>query len=160
MTFFSGLINRYLARTPSTYPPDTFYPSELGTCPRASWYRRKVAVEHPPELLRKFASATLVHNFVRDMLANSPGVRLIANEKPFTIVADDFLIKGRMDDVIYAQLSPDRARELNPSLQGEVLVVVEVKSVSGRRMDFIRSPSYPHLLQIHPYMRSERASSG
>jgi hypothetical protein len=167
MTFFDNLIDDYLrhkrGNSASPHPEDVFYCSELGACLRCSWYKRKVAVQHSPQMLRKFAAGDLVHAFMREVFANSPEkAKLVSAEEPFTIVVDDFEIRGRADDVILARLFPEQASRLFPSLRGEeeVLVVVEVKSVSGKRVDFITRPSFPHLVQIHPYLRVKRAKLG
>jgi hypothetical protein len=166
MTFFDEVIDSYLrnkrGNSTSPHPEDVFYCSELGTCLRCSWYKRKIVVQHSPQMLRKFAAGDLVHAFMREVFANSEKVKLVSAEEPFTIVVDDFEIRGKADDVILVEVPSEQAGRLFSLRldQEEVLVVVEVKSVSGKRVDFITRPSFPHLIQIHPYMRVQRAKLG
>lgn len=142
---FSELIDDYLRREPSAYTPGVYYPSEIGLCARMVYYKRLLPKAIEREKLRLFKSADLAHEFIRDVLASSTKVQLLAWEKPFSIICDDLEISGRFDDVILVRL-PRR----------EFPVVVEVKTVSGKTVEHIRTPSTPHLYQIHPYMRALR----
>ena len=146
---FSELIDEYLRRERHPRRNDVLYPSELGSCLRQVYYTHLIPVGFPPEKLRMFKSADLAHAFVRDVLASSNRVKLLDWEKPFSFIVDDFEISGRLDDLIVVQLEGK-----------EEPVVVEVKSIRGKTVEYIAKPSFPHLMQMQPYLKAARASFG
>jgi len=142
---FSDLIDDYLRRKTHPARIGTYWPSEIGNCIRWNYYKRFIEKETPSDKLRMFKSADLTHGFIRDVLASSNKVRLLAWEKPFSIIVDDFEISGRLDDVIVVKIA-DRVEP----------IVVEVKSVSGKSIDHVTAPKMDHVYQIHPYLKATR----
>lgn len=145
----SDLIDEYLGRESRPARIGTYWPSEIGHCTRMNYYKRFIPTKIPSEKLRVFKSADLAHSFAREVLASSDRVRLLTWEKSFSILHDDFEISGRLDDMILVKIAGK-----------DVPIVIEVKSISGKSVGHIRSPSVSHLYQIHPYLRAVRSSVG
>jgi CRISPR/Cas system-associated exonuclease Cas4 (RecB family) len=142
---FSDLIDDYLRRETRPAKIGTYWPSEIGQCVRQNYYKRFIPREMPKEKLRMFKSADLAHGFIRDVLASSDKVKLLAWEKPFSIICGDFEIAGRLDDVIVAKIA-----------NREEPIVIEVKSISGKTLDHLTGPKTDHVYQIHPYLKATR----
>ncbi|MBC7219290.1 MAG: PD-(D/E)XK nuclease family protein [Hadesarchaea archaeon] len=142
---FSDLIDDFLKTKNNSPKIGVYWPSEIGACIRQSYYKRFLPHEMPKEKLRMFKSADLVHGFIREVLSSSNKVKLLSWEKPFSIICDDFEISGRLDDVIIAEIAGR-----------EELIVIEVKSISGKSVAHISAPKIDHVYQVHPYLRATR----
>lgn len=166
MSLFDEVIDSYLEREPSLREEDVFHAHELGDCLRLSYYRRRLPIKHPPETLRLFEAGRYAHEFIRRVLGSQAaaerGIRLLEAERPFTLCFDHFDIRCRPDDFILVSLSPRAAGTVGlQETQGrEIPMIVEVKSVRGKKVDFITQPSYPHCTQLHVYLRGKRLQYG
>lgn len=146
---FSDLIDDYLKRESHPAKIGVYWPSEIGRCIRQNYYKRFLPREVPKEKRRLFKSGDVAHEFIRDVLARSNKVELLDWEKSFKIPYDDFVLSGRLDDLILIRI----AEEKTP-------VVVEVKSVSGKSVAHINGINPTHLYQIQPYMHEIHARLG
>jgi hypothetical protein len=146
---FSDLIDDYLKREEKRFPPDEIHPHEIGSCLRHTYYKRLIPKPVPKDRLRLFKAGDFAHYFIRAVLRSSSRVELVGWERPFELDYGDFKIAGRLDDLITVRLAGER-----------LPIVIEVKSVGGRSVDFIREPKLHHVYQIHPYLRAADARLG
>jgi CRISPR/Cas system-associated exonuclease Cas4 (RecB family) len=147
MIDFEEMIDNYLFREFKPKTIGRYYPSEIGSCLRKMWYSYKVPKEVEPKLKRIFEVGNIVHGFVVDVLKSekNPHVELLKTEEPFQMKVDDFVISGRIDDII----------ELKQN--GET-ILVEAKS--AKSTDYVREPSPTYLMQLQLYMHQTKIHKG
>ncbi|MEM2974597.1 MAG: PD-(D/E)XK nuclease family protein [Candidatus Micrarchaeia archaeon] len=139
MINFDEMIDNYLFRD---YKPKTigrYYPSEAGSCLRKVWYSYKIPKELDPQLKRIFEVGNIVHGFVVDVLKSekNPHVELLKSEEPFQMQVDDFVISGRIDDIIIIKQNGEKW-------------LVEAKST--RSIEYVKEPSPQYVMQLQLYM--------
>ena len=141
MVNFNMLIDNYLKREHRPKTPGRYYPSEIGGCLRKVWYSYKHPVETKPNLMKIFHMGNMLHDFVVDVLKSerNPHIELVQSEFPFKMNIDDFIISGRIDDIILVR-------------EDEEIVVVEVKST--KFVDSAREPLISHRIQLQLYMHA------
>ena len=147
MINFDEMIDNYLFRKFRPKGVGRYYPSEAGMCLRKVWYTYKYPKETEPELLKIFEMGNILHNFVVEVLKSekNPDVELVESELPVKIQMDDFLVSGRIDDVIIVKSS------------GKTFLV-EVKSCKS--LNYIKEPQHHHIMQIQLYMRATGIHNG
>ncbi|MCD6367760.1 MAG: Dna2/Cas4 domain-containing protein [Candidatus Aenigmarchaeota archaeon] len=146
MINFDELINSYLSRDFRPKEVGRYYPSEIGNCLRKVWYSYKYPKDVEPKLLKIFEVGNILHNFVVDVLESekNPDVKLIESELPVKIKEKNFIISGRIDDVIVVE-----------SLEKKFLV--EVKSCKFLPME---GPQDHHVMQLNLYMHASGIHDG
>jgi len=139
MIDFDQMIDNYLFRESKPKTVGRYYPSEIGSCLRKMWYTYKVPKEIEPQLKRIFEAGNIVHGFVVDVLKSekNPHVELLKTEEPFQMKVDDFIISGRIDDIILLK-------------QNGETILVEAKS--AKTVEYTREPSPAYLMQLQLYM--------
>lgn len=147
MIDFNKLIERYLARVQRPKEIGRYYPSEVGSCIRKVWYSYKYPQELKPELLKVFELGNIMHDFVVEVLKSekTKEVKLLKSEIPFSIERKDFLISGRVDDLILVRKNNKK-------------VLVEVKS--SKDVSKIRRAQSNHSIQLLFYMFVLRVFEG
>src|SRR3990167_516466 len=102
MVDFNNLISNFLKRETRPRTIGKYYPSESGNCLRKSWYSYKIPREFDVEVLKLFEAGNLVHELVTDVIKSdkNPDVDLLATESPIFLSHNDYIISGRMDDVM------------------------------------------------------------
>ncbi|MCX6815240.1 MAG: PD-(D/E)XK nuclease family protein [Candidatus Aenigmarchaeota archaeon] len=136
---FNKMIDNHLKRENRPKGIGRYYPSEIGTCLRKIWYSYKFPQDIQPELLKVFEVGNIMHDFVVKVLKSekNPEVELLKSEFPFQHQLNDFIISGRIDNLILVKMA-------NKS------VLVEVKSTGN--VDMVTKPAPHNAMQLQLYM--------
>ncbi|NOZ81915.1 MAG: Dna2/Cas4 domain-containing protein [Candidatus Micrarchaeota archaeon] len=147
MIDFDKLINRFLFRETKPKEIGRYYPSEIGQCLRKVFYTYKYPKELSPESIKFFELGNILHDFVVKVLRSekNPEIELLKHEFPLRISVDDFVIAGRVDDLLLI-------RESGRS------ILVEVKSC--RDASAIKEPKQHHKMQLQFYMHATGIRNG
>ncbi len=139
MIDFNSMMDNYLHRESFPKQIGRYYPSEIGTCMRKVWYSYKFPSEVEPELLKIFEVGNIMHDLVVKVLSSekNPDIMLVSAELPFKKEVDDFLISGRIDNIILVKASGKN-------------VLIEVKSTGA--VDFVNEPAPHNAMQLQLYM--------
>jgi hypothetical protein len=107
MIDFNKMIDAYLKKEHRPKGMGRYFPSEIGICMRKTWYSYKHPQEIKAELLRVFEVGNIMHTFVVEVLKSekNPDVELLKSEFPFKYDVDDFVISGRIDNLILVKIS-------------------------------------------------------
>ncbi|MBI4162918.1 MAG: PD-(D/E)XK nuclease family protein [Candidatus Aenigmarchaeota archaeon] len=136
---FNQMIDNYLHREFKPKSEGTYYPSEIGSCIRKVWYTYKFPKQIDPKLKKIFEVGNMMHEFVVKVLQSekNPHIELVSTELPFKREIEDFLISGRIDNVILVKAD---GRQL----------LIEVKS--AKDIGWIREPKPENVVQLQLYM--------
>lgn len=147
MIDFNQMIDNHLKREYKPKGIGRYFPSEIGMCLRKIWYSYKFPVEIKPDLLKIFEVGNIMHDFVVEVLKSekNPDVELLKSEFSFQESIDDFVISGRVDNLILIKLSGKN-------------VLVEVKSTPN--IEFVNETSSHHEMQLQLYMHSTGVHNG
>jgi len=139
MIDFDRMIDSHLKKENKPKDIGRYYPSQIGLCLRKQWYSYKYPEEIKPELLKIFELGNIIHDFVVEVLKSekNPEVELLKSEFPFKEQIDDFLISGRVDNLILIKANGKH-------------ILVEVKSTKS--IDFVNEPPHYNVMQIQLYM--------
>lgn len=141
MIDFNKMIDNHLKKEHKPKGIGRYYPSEIGMCLRKVWYSYKFPMDTEPDLLKVFEVGNIMHDFVVQVLKSekNPEVELLKSEFPFHHEVEDFVISGRIDNLILIKME-------NRS------VLVEVKSTGN--IDFIEEASPHNIVQLQLYMHA------
>ncbi len=144
---FNKMVTNHIERSSRPKSLGRYYPSEIGSCMRKVWYSYKYPQELQPELLKIFEVGNMLHGFVVEVLKSEKNkdVQLLRSEFPLKIETPDFLISGRVDDLVLVKAS------------GKT-IVVEVKSTKS--IDFVKEASESHVMQLQLYMHATGIHNG
>ena len=147
MIDFEALIDRHIARESRPKSVGRYYPSEIGNCIRKVWYTYNYPMEINPALRRVFCLGDILHGFVVDVLKSEKNrdIGVVESEAPFKIDTGDFIISGRVDDLL--RLKSDGTS-----------VLVEVKSCKS--VDYVKRPMPHHKTQLQFYMYGMHVDNG
>jgi CRISPR-associated exonuclease Cas4 len=147
MIDFNKLIDQHIFREHRSKKIGRYYPSEIGSCLRKVWYSYKYPREVEPDLLKIFEVGNIMHDFVVEVLKSerTPEVELLKSEFPFKLQFEDFLVSGRVDDLILVKESGRN-------------ILVEVKSCSN--ISFVKKPQNHHVMQLQLYMHAIGVHNG
>jgi len=141
------MVDRYIERSSRPKTVGRYYPSEIGGCMRKVWYSYKYHQPLEPQLLKIFAVGNMMHDLVVKVLESEKNqdVQLLQSEFPLKIETPDFLISGRVDDLVLVKTS------------GKTFVV-EVKSTKS--IDYVKEASESHVMQLQLYMHATGIHNG
>jgi hypothetical protein len=144
---FNKLISLHLQRDLKAKQIARYYPSEVGSCLRKVYYSYKHPKPLEEDLIKIFETGNILHSFIVEVLKSEkdPDVKLINQEVPVKLILKDYVISGRIDDILVIKSS------------GKVYLV-EVKSTSMLRA--VKSPSKHHILQLQFYMHATGIHNG
>jgi len=147
MIDFNRMIDNYLKKENRPKGIGRYYPSEIGVCLRKTWYSYKYPMEIKPDLLKIFEVGNILHDFVVNVLKSekNPDVELLKSEFSFQEAIDDFIVSGRVDNLILLKISGKS-------------VLVEVKSVG--EIGYVNEPNHHHVMQLQYYMHSTGVHNG
>ena len=93
MVDFDELIDTFLSRGTSWKTVGRYYPSEIGSCLRKTWYSYKEPKETDTNLIRIFEAGNILHEFIEEVLKSekNPHVELLGTEIPIKLQHKDFL---------------------------------------------------------------------
>ncbi len=147
MIDFDALIDRHVARESRPKNIGRYYPSEIGSCIRKVWYTYNYPKGIEPKLRRIFRLGDILHDFIVEVLKSdkSKEVKLLKSEMPFKVDMKDFIISGRIDELLL--LKSDSTKML-----------VEVKSCKS--INGIKKPMSHHKTQLQFYMYATKVHKG
>jgi CRISPR/Cas system-associated exonuclease Cas4 (RecB family) len=147
MIDFDKLIDQHISREYRPKQMGRYYPSEIGNCLRKIWYSYKYPQEIDSDLRKIFEAGDIIHGFVVEVLKSEKNkdVELLKSEMPFKIEAEDFVVSGRVDDLILVKASGKN-------------VLVEVKSTKD--VSFVKKPQTTHVMQLLFYMEATEVHNG
>ncbi|MBI5061782.1 MAG: Dna2/Cas4 domain-containing protein [Candidatus Aenigmarchaeota archaeon] len=147
MIDFNRMIDNHIRKEHRPKGIGRYYPSEIGTCMRKIWYSYKYPMEVKPDLLKIFEVGNILHDFVVNVLKSekNPDVELLKSEFSFQEGVDDFVVSGRVDNLILVKMTGKS-------------VLVEVKSTS--EIGYVDEPSDSHEMQLQYYMHITGVHNG
>jgi CRISPR/Cas system-associated exonuclease Cas4 (RecB family) len=145
MIDFNKLIDNHLSREISFKRIGRYYPSEIGGCLRKTWYSYKDPKPTDTSLVRIFEAGNILHEFIEEVIRSekNPEIELLQTEMPIKLKTDEFLISGRIDDLILIKLENKE-------------VLVEVKSCKFLPKELKKE----HESQIQLYMEATGVHEG
>lgn len=147
MINFDELIDNHIRRESRPKGIGKYYPSEAGSCMRKVFYSYKYPSEIDPDLRKIFQMGNIIHDFVVEVLKSEKNdkVELLQSEFPFKEQIEDFVISGRIDNLI----------KINAS--GEIYLV-EVKSTKG--LNWVEEAAPHNVQQLQLYMHFTGVHNG
>jgi CRISPR/Cas system-associated exonuclease Cas4 (RecB family) len=144
---FNKLVEKHIEREHKPKKIGRYYPSEIGGCLRKLWYSYNYPQKVSVELQKIFEVGNIVHGFVVEVLKSEKNkdVELLKEEFPFQIQLADFIVSGRVDDLV--QLKENGKN-----------VLVEVKSTKS--LEFIQKAQKSHEMQLLFYMHVLKIHNG
>jgi CRISPR/Cas system-associated exonuclease Cas4 (RecB family) len=106
MVDFNKMIDSHLARELYYKKIGRYYPSEIGGCLRKTWYSYKKPKPTDTALIRVFEAGNILHEFVEKVIRSekNPEVELLETEMPVKLEQKNFIISGRIDNLILAKI--------------------------------------------------------
>jgi CRISPR/Cas system-associated exonuclease Cas4 (RecB family) len=147
MIDFDKMVDEHITREHKPKQIGRYYPSEVGSCMRKLWYSYKYPQEIDSDLRKIFEAGNIIHGFVVEVLKSEKNkdVKLLESEIPFKIETGDFTISGRVDDLVFVNLSGKN-------------VLIEVKSTKD--VSFVKKPQTSHVTQLMFYMEAIGVHNG
>jgi len=147
MIDFDKLVDNHIKREHKPKGIGRYYPSEIGGCLRKVWYSYKYPQEVEPDLLKIFEVGNIMHDFVVRVLKNEKNgnIALLESEMPFELKMKDFIVSGRIDDLILIKTDSKKA-------------LIEVKSVGD--INRLNEPKSNHQMQLQLYMMALKIYDG
>jgi hypothetical protein len=145
MIDFNKLIDDYLEREISYKRIGKYYPSEIGTCLRKTWYSYKSPKKIDSKASKAFYCGDFIHELIEEVLASNKTeeIRLLDSEVPIKYREQDFVIVGRIDSLILAGLDHKK-------------ILLEVKSCKFLPDKFKEE----HEMQLQFYLHSLNLTEG
>jgi len=142
---FNKLVDQYLLQEYKPKQIGRYYPSEIGGCIRKTWFSYKRPKQVKAELMRIFEAGNMLHEFISEVIRSekNPEVELLSEEMPIKIEEKEFMISGRVDNLILVKISDEK-------------ILVEVKSTK-------MLPEYynkQHEMQLQLYMHATEVHNG
>ena len=144
---FNKMIERHLEKENRPKNIGRYYPSEIGGCMRKTWYSYKHPQQVDIELAKIFELGNILPEFVVEVLKSEKNkdIELLKTEMPFKLEIEDFVISGRIDDLILVK-------------ENGKSVLIEVKSTKS--LDFVKKASESHAMQLMLYMHATGIHNG
>jgi len=143
MIDFNKLVEKHLEREFRMKKIGRYYPSEIGGCLRKTWFSYKKPKPTDIRLMKIFEAGNMLHKFITDVIKSEKNrnIELIKEEMPIEIRMKDFIISGRIDDLILVKICEDNSCKQ---------ILVEVKSTKYLPKEFKKE----HEMQLQLYMRA------
>jgi len=142
---FNKLVDQYLLQEYKPKQIGRYYPSEIGGCIRKTWFSYKKPKQVKAELMRIFEAGNMLHEFISAVIRSekNPEVELLQEEMPIKIEEKDFMISGRVDNLILVKISDEK-------------ILVEVKSTKMLPQYYNKQ----HEMQLQLYMHATEVHNG
>lgn len=147
MIDFDKMIDNHLYKENRPKEVGRYYPSQIGSCLRKVWYSYKFPIDTSPELVKIFELGNIMHDFVVKVLKSekNPEVELVSTELPFRQEIEDFLVSGRIDNIIIIKASGRS-------------ILIEVKSTGN--VDYVEDAAPHNVVQLQLYMHATGIHNG
>jgi len=145
MIDFNKLIDNYFSKEKKEKTIGRYYPSEIGGCLRKTWFSYKIPKETDRDVVRIFEAGNNLHELITDILQSekNPEIELLECEMPFKQDEGDFIISGRIDNLILAKEHGKK-------------ILIEVKSTK-----FLPNEAKEaHIQQLQLYMHNTNVHDG
>ncbi|MBI2005139.1 MAG: PD-(D/E)XK nuclease family protein [Candidatus Aenigmarchaeota archaeon] len=112
------------------------------------WYSYKYPLEVEPDRLKVFEIGNILHEFIIQVFKsekNADLIKFLNSELPFKLEQKDFVISGRLDDIVVAT---EDSRK----------IIIEVKSIKDVR--YAKEPNKNHVMQLLFYMHATGIKNG
>ena len=142
---FNKLIDNYFSRSNKLKQIGRYYPSEIGGCLRKTYFSYKIPKQIDSDTLKIFEAGNNLHELISKVFDSkkNPEIELLEEEMPFKQIEKDFIISGRIDNLILAK---DQNKK----------ILVEVKSTK-----FLpKEASTTHIAQLQLYMHNLQIKDG
>jgi CRISPR/Cas system-associated exonuclease Cas4 (RecB family) len=145
MLDFNKLIDNHIAREYKPKSVGRYYPSEIAGCMRKTWFSYKNPKKTDVKLTRIFEAGNMLHEFITEVIKSekNPEIELIKSELPIQIKEKDFIISGRIDNLVLVKIE-------------NKLALVEVKSTKFLPKDHKKE----HEIQLQLYMKAMGIDNG
>ena len=136
---FNKLIDNHLARENKPKSIGRYYPSEIAGCMRKTYFSYKNPKQTDAKLNRIFEAGNMLHEFITEVIKSekNPEIELIRSELPIEIKEKDFIISGRIDNLVLVKID-------------NKLALVEVKSIKFLPKEYRKE----HETQLQLYMKA------
>ena len=145
MIDFNKLIDNYFQRSKREKTIGRYYPSEIGGCLRKTYFSYKIPKEIDKDTIKIFEAGNNLHELVSNIFKSKKNqdIELLEEEMPFKQDEGEFIISGRIDNLILA-------KEQNKK------ILIEVKSTK-----FLPSEAkQDHISQLQLYMHNTNIHDG
>lgn len=144
---FNKIIEQHLHREQKPKEFGRYYPSEIGSCLRKVFYSYKYPMPADPQLVKIFEVGNIMHHFVAEVMRSDrqKDVKLLESEMPFKLDEKEFVVSGRIDDLLLVLAEGEK-------------VLVEVKSTAA--LQWTTAPQPWHVMQLQLYMHATGVHKG
>ena len=106
MVDFNDLIDKHLKRESRPKSIGRYYPSEIGGCIRKTWFSYRLPKETDKSTTKVFKAGEMLHEFISEVIKSekNPEIELVNSEIPVKIETKEFIISGRIDDLMLVKL--------------------------------------------------------
>ena len=106
MVDFNDLIDKHLKRESRPKSIGRYYPSEIGGCIRKTWFSYRLPKETDKSTTKVFKAGEMLHEFISEVIKSekNPEIDLVNSEIPVKIETKEFIISGRIDDLMLVKL--------------------------------------------------------
>jgi len=145
MIDFNKLIDNHLAREYKPKSIGRYYPSEIAGCMRKTYFSYKNPKQADVKLNRIFEAGNMLHEFITEVIKSekNPEIELIRSELPIEIKEKDFIVSGRIDNLVLVKIDNKMA-------------LVEVKSIKFLPKEHKKE----HEVQLQLYMKALGINEG
>jgi len=106
MVDFNELIDKHLKRESRPKSIGRYYPSEIGGCIRKTWFSYRLPKETDKSTTKVFKAGEMLHEFISEVIKSekNPEIDFVNSEIPVKIETKEFIISGRIDDLMLVKL--------------------------------------------------------
>jgi len=106
MVDFNELIDKHLKRESRPKSIGRYYPSEIGGCIRKTWFSYRLPKETDKSTTKVFKAGEMLHEFISEVIKSekNPEIEFVNSEIPVKIETKEFIISGRIDDLMLVKL--------------------------------------------------------
>ncbi|HLD37017.1 MAG TPA: hypothetical protein VJA86_00300, partial [Candidatus Nanoarchaeia archaeon] len=106
MVDFNDLIDKHLKRESRPKSIGRYYPSEIGGCIRKTWFSYRLPKETDKSTTKVFKAGEMLHEFISEVIKSekNPEIEFVNSEIPVKIETKEFIISGRIDDLMLVKL--------------------------------------------------------
>ena len=143
MVDFNEFIDKHLKRENRAKSIGRYYPSEIGGCIRKTWFSYRLPKETDKNTAKVFKAGEMLHEFISEVIKSekNPEIELVSSEIPVKIETGDFVISGRIDNLMLVKVDGKQ-------------YLVEVKSCKflpneAKEDNVMQLQLYMHAIGIH-----------